>query len=254
MNRIKNRIKNTVSALFDEITVFEYILWWVARVMMLVVIIFCVPSEKVMCFINMLALYAVSAIRLTAPKNSFLGRLDFRCQHIVNFIEIVGTFFGNFLNVYERIFKYDRILHFLSGPLAVLAGYYVVKAIVSTPTQTKKPSATLGSVFSFCFSFLIICMWEITEFVGDYLFGTQNQCFYYVPRDDDIWFTLFGNGALRGEGQFPLWDTMMDMIDATTATIVSAVVLYAVLKLLEKHKEKKRLTKNGALPEEAESE
>ena len=246
MNRWKNRIRNTFGALFEEITVFEYLLWWVARVMMLVVVIFCVPSERVMCFLNMLALYAVSAIRFVAPKNSFFGRLSFRCQHIVNVIEIIGTFFGNFLNAYAHVFKYDRILHFLSGPLAVLAGYYVVKAIVSTPTQPKIPSATLASCFSFCFSFLIICMWEITEFVGDYLFGTQNQSFYYAPFDDDIWFKIFGHGALGGEGQFPLWDTMMDMIDATLATIVSAVVLYAVLRLLEKHKEKTALAEKGA--------
>lgn len=246
MNRWKNRIRNTFGALFEEITVFEYLLWWVARVMMLVVVIFCVPSERVMCFLNMLALYAVSAIRFVAPKNSLLGQLSFRCQHIVNVIEIIGTFFGNFLNAYAHVFKYDRILHFLSGPLAVLAGYYVVKAIVSTPTQPKTPSATLASAFSFCFSFLIICMWEITEFVGDYLFGTQNQSFYYAPFDDDIWFKIFGHGALGGEGQFPLWDTMMDMIDATLATIVSAVVLYAVLRLLEKHKDKTALAEKGA--------
>lgn len=207
--------------------------------MLLYVVIFCAESERVMCFINMLALYAVSFIRLIAPKNSFFARLSFRCQHIINFIEIIGTFFGNFLNAYAVIFKYDRWLHLLSGPLAVLAGYYVIRAIISTPTQTKKPTPALASSFSLCFSFLIICMWEITEFLGDYFFGSQNQSFYYAPFDDDIWFRIFGNGALHGEGQFPLWDTMMDMIDAAWTTFVAAIVLYAVLKLIEKRKEKK---------------
>lgn len=216
-------------------------LWWIARAMMLYVVIFCADSEKVMCFINMLALYAVSFIRFIAPGNSFLARLSFRCQHIVNFIEIVGTFFGNFLDAYSHVFKYDRILHLLSGPLAVIAGYYIVKAIISTPEEVKKPSAALAACFSFCFSFLIICMWEITEFLGDFFFGTQNQCFYYAPFDDDIWFRLFGYGANHAEGQLPLWDTMMDMIDAAFATIVSAVIMYAVLKLIEKHRAKKNL-------------
>ena len=189
----------------------------------------------------MLALYAVSFIRFIAPGNSFLARLSFRCQHIVNFTEIVGTFFGNFLDAYSHVFKYDRILHLLSGPLAVIAGYYIVKAIISTPEEAKKPSAALAACFSFCFSFLIICMWEITEFLGDFFFGTQNQCFYYAPFDDDIWFRLFGYGANHAEGQLPLWDTMMDMIDAAFATIVSAVIMYAVLKLIEKHRAKKNL-------------
>lgn len=248
LNRIKNRIINTWNTLFREITIVEYVLWWIARLMMLYVVIFCVPSERVMCFINMLSLYAISAVRLVAPQKSFFARLSFRCQHIINFIEIIGTFFGNFLNAYEHIFKYDRILHLLSGPLAVIAGYYIVKAVISTPTQLKKPSAALASVFSFCFSFLIICMWEITEFLGDFFFGTQNQCFYYAPFDDDTWFQVFGYGALHGEGQFPLWDTMMDMIDAAFATVVSVIVMYAVLKLIEKRKEKKKLPENSAQP------
>lgn len=222
--------------------------------MMLYVVIFCAESEKVMCFINMLALYAVSAIRLVAPKKSFFARLSFRSQHIINFIEIVGTFFGNFLNAYAYVFKYDRILHLLSGPLAVIAGYYIVKAIISTPTETKKPTPALASTFSFCFSFLIICMWEITEFIGDFLYGTQNQSYYYAPFDDDIWFKIFGNGALHGEGQFPLWDTMMDMIDAAFTTIISAIVIYAVLKLTEKHKEKhkekQKVLQNNSQPVE----
>ena len=249
MKKLKNRIKDTFADLFGEITVFEYVLWWIARAMMLYVVIFCVDSERVMCFINMLALYAVSFIRFIAPKKSFFGRLSFRCQHIVNFIEIIGTFFGNFLNAYEYIFKYDRLLHIISGPLAVWAGYYLVKALVSTPTEKKKPSPALASCFSFCFSFLIICMWEITEFLGDFFFGTQNQCFYYAPFDDDIWFRLFGFGANHAKGQLPLWDTMMDMIDAAAATVVSVLVMYAVMKLVERYKTKKATLTAAAKPE-----
>lgn len=241
LKRFSKRIKDTAGDLFREITVFEYVLWWIARAMMLFVVIFCTDSEKVMCFINMLALYAISFIRLIAPKNSFFSRLSFRCQHIVNFIEIIGTFFGNFLDAYSYIPKYDRILHILSGPLAVMAGYYIIKAIISDANEARKPSATLATGFSFCFSFLIICMWEITEFLGDFFFGTQNQCFYYAPFDDDIWFRIFGYGANHAEGQLPLWDTMMDMIDAAFATILSAFVMYALLKMIEKRKEKRTL-------------
>ena len=55
---------------------------------------------------------------------------------------------------------------------------------------------------------------------------------------------------MHGEGQFPLWDTMMDMIDAAFTTIISAIVMYAVLKLTEKHKEKQKVLQNNSQPVE----
>lgn len=71
LNRLSKKIRKTVRDLLNEIAVFEYVLWWMARAMMLYVVLFCAKSEKVMCFINMLALYTVSFIRFVAPEKSF---------------------------------------------------------------------------------------------------------------------------------------------------------------------------------------
>lgn len=237
-----NRIKETWKQLFEEISVVEYILWWIFRLMMIYAIIFHPnPEERVMCFVNMLSLYAMSVIRFIAPRKSFLNRLDFRCQHIINFFEFFGTFCGNFLNAYAHVFKYDRVLHFLSGIGAVIAGYYIYKAFASKDGKLKYYSPGLGTFCGVSFSFMVIALWEITEFSGDFLFGTQNQCYYYAPFDDDIIYRIFGHKAL--EGQLPLWDTMMDMIDATITTIITGIIMLIVLTLWQKHVKKKEALK-----------
>ncbi len=233
-----NRIKETWHQLFEEITVAEYVLWWIIRLMMLYAVIFHPdPNERVMCFINMLALYAMSVIRFIAPRKSVLARLDFRCQHIVNFFELFGTFFGNFLDAYSYVNKYDRILHILSGIGAVIAGYYIYKAFESKDGKKKFYSPEIGTFCGVTFSFMVICLWEVTEFIGDYLAGTRNQCYHYVPKDDDIVYRIFGHKAL--DGQLPLWDTMMDMVDAAITTALAAVVMYIALRLWQKHVQKK---------------
>ncbi|MCM1365201.1 MAG: hypothetical protein NC122_08705 [Faecalibacterium sp.] len=241
-SKFTNRVKETWKQLFEEITVAEYVMWWIFRLMMLYALIFHPdPSERVMCFINMLALYAMSAIRFIAPRKTFISRLDFRCQHIINFFEFLGTFCGNFLNAYAYIHKYDRILHFLSGFGAVIAGYYIYKAFASKDGKKKYYSPGLGAFCGVSFSFVIICMWEITEFLGDFLYDTQNQGYLYSPPDNDIMFRIFNHKAV--EGQFPLWDTMMDMIDASIATFIAGIAMAVVLTLWKKHIEKKESDK-----------
>lgn len=246
--RFLNRIKETWKQLFEEITVFEYVIWWIVRIMLLCAVIFAENNAyRMLDSVNMLAAYSMSFIRFIAPRRSFIARLDFRCQHIINVMEILGTFFGHLLNAYDYIPKYDRILHLLSGPAVVIAGYYIYKAFETKDGKENyciKPVTATYSAFSF--SFVVITLWEIQEFISDFFIGSQNQGYYYAPNEDDIWFKVFGKGANGGVGQFPLWDTMMDMIDASVTTALSAVVLYIVLLYIKKKrcadiKEKEKL-------------
>lgn len=244
--KLLNRIKETWHMIFEDITVGEYVLIWIVRLMLLWAVIFHKdPNEKLMCAINMLSLYAMSLIKFIAPRKSFLARLDFRCQHIIGFFEVLGTFFGNYLDAYAYVFKYDRWLHVFSGIGVTIAGYYIYKAMASSDGKKLYYSPSIGSFCGFSFSFVVIVFWEITEFMGDFLFGTQNQCFYYAPFDDDIFYKIFGHGAQTGDGQKPLWDTMMDMIDATLATVVTAIVLFVILTLWKKHVLKKQAQKQA---------
>lgn len=242
-----NRVKETWHQLFEEITLAEYIIWWIARIMLLCAVIFAENSAyRKLDSLNMLAAYAMPILRFIAPRKSFLARLDFRCQHLINIMEILGTFFGHLLNAYEHISKYDRYLHFLSGPVVVVAGYYIYKAFETKDgKENYKLRPTTATFCSVSFSFVVMSLWEIQEFISDFYLGSQNQGYYYAPFEDDIWFKVFGYGAKGGEGQFPLWDTMMDMIDAMATTVIAGFILYFVLRAVKKKSDRKNELKEA---------
>ena len=237
MKHIKQRVLAVWHGIFEEISVAEYISWWVVRLLFIYAVIMHTDErQRVLCAVNMLALYAVSIIRFIAPKKSLFANLSFRTQHIINLMEICGSFLGNFIDLYSVIPKYDRILHAVSGPAAAIGGYYIYKAILKKENHLDSISPLMGTLFGTLFSFMIIPVWEITEFMGDFLWGTSNQCYWYAPADDDIFYKIFGHGKVTDGGQLPLWDTMMDMIDASMTTIVFAFIMYAVLYVVIKKK------------------
>lgn len=219
------------NGIFEEMTVVEYVLWWAARLLMLYAVIMHTDyREKVLCAVNTLALFAIPLMHFIFPKKSLIGNLPYRSQHIINLMEICGSFLGNFIFLYGKVAKYDRILHAISGPAAVIAGYFVYKAILKKEGREKDVSPLLGTVCGMGFSFMIIPIWEITEFFGDFFWGTANQSYWYAPADDDIFYKIFGHGAITDGGQLPLWDTMMDMIDASITTIVFSMIFYFILR------------------------
>lgn len=231
MNRIISKVKFTFNSIFREITVPEYISWWVIRALLIWAIIACPASEKIMISINFLALFAMSLLRFFTGKDSFTWRISFRCQHIINAVELLGTFFNNFMHAGRWIPNFDRLIHLFSGPLAVIAGYYLFKACFKTKGQLKAASEPHAvTLFSCGFSFIIICLWEVMEFLGDFFTGTTNQGYNVGPSENEFWMTALGRFYAAGSAQYPLWDTMFDMIDAALTTAVAGLILYVVLK------------------------
>lgn len=238
--KLKKRVTNQWHELFEEITVVEYIFWWITRICLLCSVIFAhTPEYRSLDTLNFIACFTMSVLRFIAPRRSFLARIDFRCQHAINLFELLGIFGGHLLNAYAYIPKFDRILHLISGPITLLVGYYIYKAFESAEGKKKYYNPTIGTFCAAGFSFLIIVAWEIQEFISDFFIGSQNQGYYYVPPQDDLFFKIFGTGANGGEGQFPLWDTMLDMIDATLTTVLAIAVLYISLSVIKKRALKK---------------
>lgn len=233
--RIKNKVNYVWNKIRSEITIAEYISWWIVRILLVISIILAGDKTYVILHaVNLPAAFAMSLIYFIFPKNSFFGRLDARTQHIINFFEVLGTFCGHILNAYAYIAKYDRLLHLFSGAAGVIAGYYIYKALVTKENNIKYVTPKAATFSAVSFSFMIIALWEVQEFISDYFIGSQNQGYYYAPAADDIFFKIFGNGANRGEGQYPLWDTMMDMIDATLTTVAAGIILYIILTVIKK--------------------
>ncbi len=248
MNKVKEKIKYVWKSIFDEMTVAEYISWWIVRVLMIYALFHHKEKmEIIMCFVNTLALFALPFLRFIAPRKSFIAYLPIRCQHIVNLFEFLGSFLGTYVNVYLLIWpKFDWFIHFISGPLTVMAGYYIYIAFLKKEEKEESLSPAVGTLFGAGFSAIIIVLWEIVEFFGDFFFGTANQGYAYIPRDDQLLFKLFGKGAIPDGLQYPLWDTMIDMLYASVTTIVFCIILYVFLKLRIKKKKKSALEVNFA--------
>lgn len=226
----KNRVKETWNQMFREITVLDYVLFWVARILLLCAVVFAKDNAyRTLDSLNMLACYSVSIIRFIAPRKTFIARIDFRVQHIVNIFEVFGVFGGHLLDAYSYVPRFDRHLHWLSGYLVVVAGYYLYKAIRTKDGIEKYvPDPQIAALTSCGASFIIIVLWEISEFISDFFIGSHNQGYQYYPVDEELIFRFFGRGA-GVEAQFPLFDTMCDMIDAAVTTVIATVILYFVL-------------------------
>lgn len=233
--KIKKRIKETWLQMFREITVFDYVLFWVARILLLCAVIFAKDNAyRTLDSLNMLACYSVSIVRFLVGNKTFISRIDFRVQHIINIFEVFGIFGGHLLDAYSYVARFDRHLHWLSGYLVVVAGYYLYKAIVTRDDRRSfVPDPKLAAMTACGASFIIIVLWEISEFISDFFIGSQNQGYQYYPVDEELIFRFFGRGA-GVEAQYPLFDTMCDMIDAAVATVIGTAVLYAVLVLKNK--------------------
>lgn len=228
--KFKNRVKQTWDQMFTEINKVDYFFFWVARILLLCAVVFArTPAYASLDSLNFLATFAISILRFFAGGKTFIGRIDFRIQHIINVFEVFGIFGGHLINMYQYVEHFDRHLHWLAGYLVVIAGYYLYKAFeMKNGKENYILNPQTAAMFSFGTSFFLIVAWEFSEFISDFFIGSNNQGYTFTPVYDEWWFKLFGKGA-GAEGQFPLFDTMFDMLDAAVATIIATVILYLVL-------------------------
>lgn len=125
------------------------------------------------------------------------------CNLILIFI-MMALFGGRALSLYGVIPYYDKILHFYSGLVIAQAGREVyVKLNGDTANKV------LHNTFAIIFAIALAGLWEIWEFSGDSLIGTNSQ-----------------NSSLT--------DTMWDIIAGSISGIISVTVSYIYNKFQKK--------------------
>ena len=125
-----------------------------------------------------------------------------KINEYIKFIYIVFIFMAHFLgvivNLYDKIYWYDKLVHFLSGIVTSLAAIYIlIKA-----KQNK--NIKFNILFILSFSMLIASLWEIFEYLASYYFNVDPQ-----------------KVLLTG-----ITDTMGDLIVALLGTILVVVSYY----------------------------
>lgn len=237
--RCINKIEQEKSKLQENTNIFDLLLWWCVRgVMIYAFLTMENRAEATLLGVNLLGTFAISLLHLISPRDSFLCKISYKVQSLVVVMVFIGSYCGNYVLVYNILPRFDLFMHFISGALAVTAGYYIARVFIKGVSRRER---ILVILFALSFSLMIITVHEMIEFIGDFIWGTSNQGFYWGPADDSFFFVLFGHGA--GNTQlYYLFDTMYDALLALSSTVGTLPVLYG----LQKYSRKKPLLKNDA--------
>lgn len=214
------------SKLEKDCCVADMLFWWCTRAVMLYAFIVMENrAEANLLLANLIATFAITLVHIVFPEGTFFSRVSYRVQSLITVIVFLGSYCGNYVWIYNIVPRFDLFLHLVSGVLCVLGGYYIAITLVSPDS---KRNVWLIAGFAFLFSCFLMPAWEISEFIGDFIWGTTNQGFYWGPSDESFLFRVFGRGAYNTR-LYPLYDTFYDVMLAMVTTLLTQVGLCAFL-------------------------
>ncbi len=229
----KTKIPLEIEKVNKDTSIFDVLFWWGVRASMVYAFIVMENrAEAILLLANLVATFTVTLVHLVFPSCSVLSKISYRVQTLITVIVFLGSYCGNYCEIYYILPRFDLFLHFVSGTLCVLGGYYIV--LILFRPKTKKDNI-ITALFSFCFSCFIMPAWEVSEFIGDFIWGTSNQGFYWGPTDDSFFFRVFGHGV-GNTRLYYLFDTVYDVLLAIVTTVITFVLLYVFLEIRRKGK------------------
>ena len=110
----------------------------------------------------------------------FKMTITFRLQMIYYVFLFVSLFLGICMDFYKEVPHFDKAIHFLSGALLVVLGYYVLKFF------KVKGSRLFRGIFLVCFAMMVAVIWEFFEFFCDQFLGQSMQQLVSVGVEDTM--------------------------------------------------------------------
>ncbi len=234
-SRFKEKALYETAKVKAQTNIWDMLLWWTVRIVMLYAFITMENrAEATLLGAIFIGTFAISILHFVFPKESMFCKIDYRVQTLIVIIAFLGSYCGNYVGVYAYASRFDTLLHFVSGFIGAAAGYYIALTLVES--RSKKENFLIG-LFALSFSLAIIPIHEMTEFIGDYIWGTANQGFLWEPRPDVIIYKIFGHGV-GNEVLIRIYDTMYDMCLASSTSLLSFIILLVLPELKRKNKEK----------------
>lgn len=238
MIKIKNFISSEINCLKNDITKFEYITWWILRVLMVWAIITKYKelgpeySPTVLNLVlNLFSSFAVTLIRLILVPKRIICKLSYRVQTYLNVLVFFASFCGHGLNTIAKVPEWDKLMHLLTGALFVFIGNEVIK-MFQRPDDRISPA--LKAFTAFGFSNIAIVFWEMFEFFVDYYWpGSTNQGYNCHLDPESVFVKIFGLGA-QNEYQWAVVDTCVDMTYAFITGVIASIALVRILSRNEK--------------------
>ena len=129
-----------------------------------------------------------------------------------------AIYLGEVHDFYYLIPHWDIVLHAFSGAMLGALGFFLVKYFSDAEILDTNLSPFFIAFFAFCFALASGAVWEIYEFLADFILQTNMQKF------------ILANGTVL-QGQEALLDTMEDLIvDSISALTISAIGYVSIKK------------------------
>lgn len=162
--------------------------------------LFNLSEVLVFSFVSAITIFLITIFRFKVPL---------LVEFFFVFFVFLSTFLGTTLNFYETFFWWDKMLHFFSGFLLVLFGVFVFYKL--SPTFYYDQSLFLVLFVCFLFSSSLAGFWELFEYFMDVLFVDL-----YMQKGLD--------------------DTILDMLYAKIASVITCIFLYKYINRIGKKK------------------
>ncbi len=203
-----------------QTNIWDMLLWWSVRIVMIYAFITMENrAEAILLGVITIGTFAISILHFIFPKDSMFCKINYRVQTLIVIIAFLGSYCGNYVGMYAYASRFDTLLHFMSGFIGAAAGYYIALTLIKPGRRSSNLAICL---FAVAFSLAIIPIHEMTEFIGDFIWGTTNQGFMWEPENDVLIYRLFGFGV-GNELLIRMYDTVYDMSLATTTSIISFI-------------------------------
>lgn len=251
INYYKNLGRSEWRLFRSQVSIPEYIIWWIMRLLLLGSLISWSvsnakgetnyhPLQILQIMPNLLGCFGIAICRFVFPKKLFLGRISYSTQKWISLLCFCFCFFGHILSLNTKPGLYFAFIeHLLSGFLLVPIGWHLAVAIKN---DGKPLAPKIASMCGFGISCFCAVIWEMFEFSVDYFaVGSENQGYLFVPSQDYILYKVLGRMSAN-PGQLPLFDTMIDL----SLGVISAILGGIVFGLVLAYKQKKTALKTAA--------
>ena len=128
-----------------------------------------------------------------------------------------AIFLGEVRSFYYNIPHWDTMLHAFSGAMIGALGFSIVNFLNNSESMHLNLSPIFVTIFAFCFSGTLGIIWEIYEYLGDCILGTNMQKYALATGEN-----LLGQQALA--------DTMKDFIIDLVGAFIMSIIGYISLK------------------------
>lgn len=121
-----------------------------------------------------LSLFTLGCLGLPFEISHYLKRkgilLPSSFQWLTLIFIFMAQYFGEIQKFYLIFWWWDLLLHAIAGSYGVIIGLQLPQDIIQKARNTSKERFAFFSVlFAFCFSVTLSTLWEMFEFVGDFL-------------------------------------------------------------------------------------